>query len=146
MNRSEVMHLLERGSRTNRLTQLFAGVSESQVSSNTTAYNNTFNIQNSNDFLYIRINFRRPQFGIATVREGNIITGYELAMVGDERIQHNRNIYQIVIPLGNQSNMFQEQTWFMSTQPRGNDNLSFRFQTWGNYYRLAQFAQAMQMI
>jgi len=138
---AEIMHLLQRGGRTNEFVQLFRGSGEERVSFATTN-NNTHQIRGNNDHLYIKINFRVPQFGIS----GTSSADFRLVPASEVENPRTMRIWQIFIPLGNQTNTFQEQRWFINTSENPNDTIQHMFTTWGNYYQLAAFVRDLQMV
>ncbi|MCL2846494.1 MAG: hypothetical protein FWE38_02265 [Firmicutes bacterium] len=139
----QVMTELNRAHSTNRLAQIFQASGENvSVGWNTGGNNSTDQIIRNNNGLFIKINFRVPQFGIAgTGASGNPHRIVPAAQAESATMR----IHQIFIPLGNQTNSWQAQDWFVNINESPNDRIDFRIQTFGNYWALANLVRDLHV-
>ena len=135
---NEIMRLLNNGGRTNRLTQMFRNTGEERVTRNTTNNTTLHNIGNNSGHHYLRLTFMTPQWSIVEV-DGRL----EIAAAS---ANPDRQIHQIFILLNDIPNRFQQQEWFISTATPPTDRVMYRFVTWGNYHRLANFIYNLDLV
>jgi hypothetical protein len=137
--RDEALRLLTRSGNSNRLYQIFQDRGEERITRNWTNNTSAHNVAANNDHFYIRITFLpgSPQFSIVETGRGV----FELS--DDPNAEPTEQVHQIFIPLGSVVNRFAQHEWFISTRPEGTpgDSLRYRFVTWGNYWRLAEFVR-----
>ena len=139
----EIMQGLRSGGRTNQLNQLFQSGGTQTVNR---AHATTIDtIQRASDRNYIRIRFnnQNPQWGII---DGPTSGTFEIVPFGElpDNLQASRGILQIIVPLGNVSNGFTSQTWYLSTRT-DTSTMNYRLDTWGNYYSLANFVRNIEL-
>ena len=130
-----IVNLLDSGSKTNKLSNLFRGNPAKTVENNTTGvnYTSTFNSTYSNNS--VTIWFNQPEYSLQNISR----TTYKLV---DWQAAANNAIYGIMIPLNQTSNHFQSQTLYVVTSnPDKNSSgsslgISYKISTYGNYYKL----------
>ena len=141
----EILNLLERGSRTNKLSNLFRGGPSQEVVSNNLDNRFTATFINSFSNNSVVIYFATPQYSVETTASRTQFRLTETATVNNEQI------HAIFIPLDRTQNRFQRQTWYLLTldpnnYPPGQSlTISNRITTYGNYHRLGNFVRDLQV-
>ena len=138
----DLLDLLEKSGKSNRLANLFRGNPTEKVENNNTdnLYTSTFTTNFSTNALVI--SFTEPQYGISPTDSRTVFKLTDPDTSGDL-------VYSIYIPLDRVSDTFCEQTWYLVTTSTSKtsggspQSISKKITTYGNYYKLGKYVQEL---